>query len=132
MSKPTHAVSKDREHDACVTRLESIGLLVEDVSHAGGGVLDLIVGNPANLRFMLMEIKNKPDRPSDVRFTPKQKSFLKKWAAFPVRVAYGPDDAEATARRELGNAPPPAPADETPLEKLRRLATSATRRGSTK
>lgn len=91
MSK--YARKVDANHAQVVSTLMSVGAVVEDLSAAGQGVPDLLVGSKRSGRFMLMEIKDGQKVKSAQKLTPAQVKFHEKWAGFPVATVDGPEAA---------------------------------------
>ena len=93
----------DENQRAIVAALARAGFLVHDLSGAGGGVPDLLVGRKGDGRLVLLEVKRpfvsgQQMRRKDVKLRASQVDFHRLWAGFPVFVVASPEEAVAKAR----------------------------------
>ena len=86
-----YAKKVDANHSQVVSALRSAGALVEDLSAAGNGLPDILVG--INGRFALFEIKDGNKPKSAQKLTDAQERFHEKWAGFPICTVDGPEAA---------------------------------------
>ena len=76
----------DENHRAIVATLQYNGALVGDLSNAGGGVPDLVVGYRGVL--FLVEVKTLKGA-----LSPKQKEFFAQWSEYPTLIIRTVDEA---------------------------------------
>jgi hypothetical protein len=76
----------DENHRAIVATLQYNGALVGDLSNAGGGIPDLVVGFRGVL--FLVEVKTPKGA-----LSPKQKEFFAQWSEYPTLVIRTVDEA---------------------------------------
>lgn len=86
------AAKVDENQAEVVRELIADGNTVQSLARLGDGVLDLLVGRFGML--MLIEVKMPGEE-----LTPKQKTFLSKWAGYPIFVVESGQHAVETARR---------------------------------
>lgn len=88
-----YAKKVDSNHSQVISALLGAGAVVEDLSEAGRGLPDLLVGSKKSGRFALFEIKDGAKPKSAQKLTPAQERFHEKWAGFPVCTVDGPEAA---------------------------------------
>jgi len=76
----------DENHRAIVAAFQYCGALVGDLSNAGGGIPDLIIGFRGVL--FLVEVKTPKGA-----LSPKQKEFFAQWSEYPTLVIRSVDEA---------------------------------------
>jgi len=76
----------DENHRAIVATLQYNGALVGDLSNAGGGIPDLVVGYRGVL--FLVEVKTLKGA-----LSPKQKEFFAQWSEYPTLIIRTVDEA---------------------------------------
>lgn len=86
-----YAKATDANQRAIVTALRRAGALVHDLSAAGEGTPDLLVGWRRQL--LLFEVKDGSEPPSARALTTAQQVFHRAFAGYPVHVVESVDDA---------------------------------------
>lgn len=96
------ACRTDANHQAIIKALRAVGAFVVDLSRAGDGVLDLLVGFQG--AWCAVEAKDGSKPPSARKLTPPQQRFCSQALALglPVYVVLSPEDAiEAVTGRAV-------------------------------
>ena len=88
-----YARKVDANQTAVVSALLGAGAVVEDLSGAGDGLPDLLVGSKKSGRFALFEVKDGAKPKSAQKLTPAQVKFHEKWAGFAICTVDGPEAA---------------------------------------
>jgi hypothetical protein len=86
-----YAKAVDANQAAIVTALRRAGALVQDLSAAGEGVPDLLVG--WHRQFLLFEVKDGNKPPSARALTGPQARFHVRWQGYPLHVVESVDEA---------------------------------------
>jgi Holliday junction resolvase len=91
------AAKKDANHHEIADGLRADGWSVLDLSTAGNGVPDVVIGKPG--RAVLVEIK----ADDKAKLTPKERAVRANWDG-PYIVAWSLDDARAKLKAIFGEA----------------------------
>ena len=99
MAKMKYGAKRDANHNELVTVLESLGVLVIDMSEKGGGFPDLICA--VRHQTLLVEIKNTKTSYGKRGLNKLQKLFAEQWTGGPVYIITNEDEAIDLANGRL-------------------------------